>query len=211
MPLTILAVMIAIGLACFLGVSCSRNSSLAGAGTQQPVTRQNLRSLSREQIEEKLKRLESRSAPKPKMGAMCYSMASPPEIAEYVCPKCGEKTLYSKDDARVVAWDIENCRRAFTTLKGATDLSLALDESSYCAHCSPSAREHQLALIVQYADGSTHTTAPVSDDDMRILRDFLKGELSYETSNEGKQPLKGELPRLRELLGIDPEKAAVGK
>jgi len=210
-PLTIVAFMIVIGLACFLGVSCSRNSSVAGAGTQRPVTRQNMRSLSREQIQEKLKRLEARKAPEPKMGAMCYDMAAPPDRAEYVCPKCGEKTLYSKDNARIVAWEIEACRREFSTLRGASDLSLTLDESSYCAHCSPSARKHQLALVVQYADGSSHTTAPISQGDMRILRDFLKGELSYETFNEGKQPLKNELPRLRELLGVGPEKEAVGK
>ena len=28
------------------------------------------------------------------MGAMCYDMCMPPPVTEYVCPVCGEKTLY---------------------------------------------------------------------------------------------------------------------
>lgn len=28
-------------------------------------------------------------------GAMCYEMTGPPEVAEYLCPVCGQKTMYA--------------------------------------------------------------------------------------------------------------------
>lgn len=203
MPLTFIACIVLLGLMCLLGVACSRRPSEGGA-TQTPVTAQSLRSMSRQEVLGMLKTLETRRAPEPKMGAMCYAVAAPPQRAEYVCPKCGEKTLYTKDDAVFIAWEIEACRREFEILKDQSHLSVALDESEYCAHCSPVATKHQLALVVTYADGSSHTTSPVSRYDLRILRDFLSGRTSFDTLNEGSAPLKGELPRLRELLGIGP-------
>lgn len=202
MPWALVAFVIAIGAVVLVSVSCARHPH-ASTGAPLPVTRQTLRSLSREQVEKKLKAVETRTAPEPKMGAMCYEMAAPPDRAEYVCPKCGEKTLYAADHAQFVTWELEACRREFDGLHRASDLALALDESSLCAHCSPAATEHHLALVVRYADGSSRTTAPVSHDDLRILRAFLKGELVYTTSNDGSAPLKDELPRLRTLLGIE--------
>jgi hypothetical protein len=204
MPLAIVVVAVMVGLICLLGVSCSRRSS-KGDDTQRPITRQIMRFLSREQLIEELRTLEAREAPEPKMGAMCYEMASPPARAEYVCPKCAEKTLYSSGITQFVAWELDACRREFNSLQYLSDLSLSLDESSFCAHCSPSAASQALALVVRHTDGSSHTNARITHEDLRILGAFLKGHLEYMTSNEGTRPLKEKLPRLRVLLGIDPE------
>lgn len=188
---------------------------LQGDGMQPPVTRESIRSLSREQIQKKLKTLGARKAPKPRPGAMCYSPIGNLEdeweyVWEYTCPKCGEKTLYRGDNSRFVARRVEACRREFNILKGVSDLSLDLNESSYCSYCSPEAQTHQLALVVNYADGSSHTNPSVSLGDLRILGDFLKGELSYTTDTDGIEPLKEKLPRLRELLGVEPKKEGGG-
>jgi hypothetical protein len=149
-----------------------------------------------------LANIEKKASPEPKMGAMCYKMAAPPERAEYVCPKCGEKTLYTKDAAREIEWELDSCRREFLLLKSASALSLALDESSYCSHCRPDAKKHALELVVTYADGASCTNSPITDVDLSILQGFLKGGLDFKTSNDSTVPLKKMLPRLRQLLGV---------
>lgn len=205
MPYMIVLCMVIVALLCVLGVARAQDATERNVPT--PVTRRSVRSLSRDQLQEKLRALDSRAAPEPKMGAMCYDMAAPPERADYVCPRCGEKTLYARNDAAFVAWELDACRREFEILRKESDLALALDESSYCAHCSPSARLHRLALVVTYADGSSHTNAPVSCEDLRILRGFMKGRRDYETFNDGTRPLKEVMLRLRELLDVAPDQA----
>jgi len=55
--------------------------------------------LTREQLDKLLNALAEKPAPEAKRMpmAMCYRMAAPPERVEYVCPQCGEKTIYSRD------------------------------------------------------------------------------------------------------------------
>lgn len=158
--------------------------------------------MSRAEMELKLARLEAAEAPEPKMGAMCYAVSIRPLETTYVCPHCGEKTLYAQDEARFISWELAACRREFYQLKGVAQLKLKLDESSFCKHCRPKAKEHRLVLTVAYADGTAHTTAPVSHWDLQILRYFLEGRVEYRTFNDGTSPVKAALPRLRELLGV---------
>ena len=159
-----------------------------------------IRLMSREQIQERLKELESRKAPQPKMGACCYSMSTPPKYAEYICPACGEKTLYTDDHAEFVVAGLESCRREFVTLKKVSEFTTSLDESTYCGKCSPDASTFQLSLTLTYKDGTSVKTAPVADDDLRLLNGFFQGKSSYKTSTDGSRPLKKELARLTELL-----------
>ncbi len=161
-----------------------------------------LQSLSRAEIDARLRDLESREAPKPKMGALCYDMAAPPERVDYVCPKCGEKTLYTKGEAAFAERDLLNCRRQFETIRKISPQSLILDESAFCEHCSPGVAKPGLALRIAYSDGTIHEASPIVPDDLYLLKGFLEGGLSYPTWNEGASPLKERLPRLRELLGI---------
>ena len=178
---------------------------------QKAVTRQSMRVLTREDILEKLKLLSAQESPRPKMGAMCYMPAPRAGREEYVCPRCGEITLYANKSAIFDAWKLDACRREFNILKIVSDLSLSLDESSYCSHCSPDARTHQVVLVIKYPDGSSHSCAPISDDDLRMVRSFLKGKLSYKTDNDAEESVKESLPRLKELLGIETGETAVGK
>lgn len=141
---------------------------------------------------------------------MCYASLPRQKTVTYVCPVCGEKTLYHEGNADFVQGELAICHRLFSETKKNTDLSLSLDESSFCAKCAPKATEHQLALIVVYPDGRRHVSAPISWRDLAMLDAFLKGEDAYRTFNDGSRPLKPELPRLRELLGV-PASAAKGK
>jgi hypothetical protein len=134
---------------------------------------------------------------------MCYEVAVAPDRADYVCPTCGEKTLYTDDQTELIQSDLQACRRELEAIQGLTDVSLFLDESSFCKKCRPDAKKRELKLKITYEDGKTHTTSPVDLSDMILLRDFFKGQLSYETWNDGTAPLKENLDRLRELLGVE--------
>jgi DnaK suppressor protein len=164
----------------------------------------------KEKILEQLKHLENSEVPPSKMGAMCYSMSAPPEVAEYVCPVCGEKTYYSRDHAMFIDWEIDECRREFQNLQKLTDIC-SLDESSFCASCYPDATEYSLKLTVSYPDGSSVVSSILDSDELRILCDFFQGKLSYTTSTDDSRPLKSELRTLRNLLlygtGSDKDKS----
>ena len=179
---------------------CSRSGDSPPA-PRTAVTVSSVRSMSKSDIEKMLGRLERRKAPKPQMGAMCYEAVSVLTRPEYVCPTCGEKTLYAKDRAPLVSAELEACRRELEIVKKSTKLALALDESAFCKHCSPDVDKPQLGLTITYADGASHSASPITRTDLFIVRDFLKGELSYTGYTEDTYPLKANLPRLRELLG----------
>lgn len=155
---------------------------------------------------ERLKELATRQAPETIniMGAMCYEMAAPPDRAEYICPKCCEKTIYVNDygASSFIETELENCRRIFSTIKKRADFSIALDESSYCVHCSPKAKKHRLRLVVTYGNGHKHTSSVISEDDLNILKGFLGNKDTYVSAKDAVLSLKHEIPRIRKLLGI---------
>ena len=189
------------------------------AAASSPTTAKSIKSMSQAEIEKMLCRIETSETPKTKqMGAMCYSMTPPPDRMEYVCPVCGEKTLYAMKKFEDSEWpsdeewatfnailflekELPACRREFEVVKKTTDLALALDESSFCKHCRPDAKKHELKLIVTYQDGKT-TTSPIDHVDLLLLRDFFKGQLSYEATGVDIYPIKEAMPRLRGLLGL---------
>ena len=78
---------------------------------------------------------------------------------------------------------------------------MTLDESAYCAECSPDAKTPGLALVVKYPDGTEHRTENVSAKDLTLLVEFTTGALKHDAGQQGEEPLAKWLPRLRELLG----------
>jgi len=176
--------------------------------------------LTRDQVQRKLQKLEKAREPKTKMGAMCYSMAMPPDRVEYICPDCGTKTLYATtwraDDEKTdlptttipyLKSELQQCRAQLKRLSrsaGNGEAAFTLDESSFCKPCG-GAKDPKLALIVDYASGASVTNAPVSAMDLRILTEFFSGSREHRTSNDGVRPLKGYLKRIEELLGLSDE------
>jgi hypothetical protein len=162
-----------------------------------------LAALNKAELRKMLARIEQAKAPEPKMGAMCYEMVAPPERMEYVCPQCGERTLYAKDVAWKWNFELDNCRRLFKELPKRE--TMTLDESSFCRKCHPGTNAPSLKLQIRYDNGSTNTVPNITSDDLRILAGFFFGKLEYPTANDGTGVLKKELPRLRQLLGIKDE------
>jgi len=163
----------------------------------------------REEIQARLKQLESSDPPKDlQQGAMCYKTAGPPATADYVCPKCGEKTEYAlnRGEGRgltsQVAWDLPTCRRLVKELPVAW---VELDESQYCRKCSPDVTKPQLVLIVRMPElKEPQKTAGVGPADLQLLKEFLSGSDRHDEGASGESPMKNHLARVEQLLGVKP-------
>jgi hypothetical protein len=142
-------------------------------------------------------------------GAMCYETMGPPDRAEYVCPTCGEKTLYASTEedyfrASRAGNDVPECRRLAS---GIRDLNVRLDESEFCEKCRPGVATPRLALVVRYPDGREVRTEDANSLDLTLLVEFTTGSRKHDGGMEGETPLKEHLPRLQALLGVEPAKA----
>ena len=177
---------------------------MASSEGKPPLATDNL---TREQVAKRLKKL-SKSPPPAKLslGAMCYEVAAPPDRGEYVCPVCGQKTLYTRareqgqNNVDMVLNDIPECRRMVKAIKG---LNLTLDESEFCHKCSPAVKSPGLILIVRYpGEKKPHRVRNVSSSDLEILQLFITGQDRVAGFTGTETPLKEYLPRLQELLGI---------
>jgi hypothetical protein len=122
----------------------------------------------------------------------------------YVCPTCGEKTLWVKSSAPLVEGTVYQCRRLLSEVTG---LGLRLDESAFCARCQPGVNEPHLALEITFADDSNpRRVAPVKTEDIQFLSEFLKGKLVHQAPFGKQEPLRGAVGRLEMLLGVQKEK-----
>jgi hypothetical protein len=164
---------------------------------------------SKKQIDEKLKHLAETSAPTNlSFGAMCYEMAAIDiSVQEYICPVCGEKTIYKKsrdkDQFQYIVGtfdEINDCRREIEKVHG---INIKLDETEFCGHCKPKIEKPKLYLLVNIA-GQKDTTKISSfyHMDIRILQEFLDNKLVHKTDNDGETPLIDNIGRIKELLGI---------
>jgi hypothetical protein len=162
--------------------------------------------LTRQEIEQKLKILAASKTPeKLSMGAMCYKVAAPPDRADYTCPKCGSRTLYSSSDGAYGRTGFINnslpaMRRMAQDMKG---LTLVLDEAEFCRKCSPAVKSPELKLTVKYpGKDKAVTTGNITLDDMTLLSEFMEGKNRHAGGQGSETALKQHLPRLEQLLGI---------
>jgi hypothetical protein len=206
---TIVGIVIALFLVvCLLFAGgCSRPSTI---DSPPVVTMAGMKSLDRAAIKAMLKKLVDSPPPKDlKSGAMCYKPMQLPIRADYVCPKCGERTLYDATKLKnvagmphVVEWEIPSCRREFQLLRKVAGDAIAFDESQFCKKCAPKVTNPKLILRITFTGEPTRTIDNLTADDLRILRDFLTGRFSTTNTADWELPLKESLPRLQELLGV---------
>jgi hypothetical protein len=154
---------------------------------------------------EKLLQDLSKSEPKnlESFGAMCYEMAMPPERVEYVCPTCGEKTLYTDNYTELISWDLQLMRDYAAKLG---EINCKLDESLFCKSCSPKDTEPQLCLIVKLKEETEHKTCGINKEDFALIDEFISGSTVHKDFYDAETPLKNYLPRIEELLGVEIEK-----
>ncbi len=156
---------------------------------------------SREEIKKKLKKLVNSPAPvNLQPGAMCYDMAGPPPTAEYICPKCGEKTLYTDNTTYLLQYELTSCRSAVAGMKG---LGITLDESQFCRKCRPEIETPGLCIeISYYGEEKPHQCCNISSGDLDILGEFIHGSKKHTSFNDAEYPLKDYAGRLEEMLGV---------
>jgi len=148
-----------------------------------------------------LARIEREPAPDQIMGAMCYEPVATPNRADYVCPVCGERTLYGYPEGYFILESIPPMRRIIEELEGNGFFSATLEET-YCSVCHTGNAARGVTLVIAYPEGDTVRTAATLHD-LLILRGFIGGELSYTDSYDASLPLRGNTDRLRTLLGIE--------
>ncbi len=205
MPWLIALILVAGGL-CLAGLAM-RAQAPDGQG---PVTVAKVSNASNAEIERMLRKIEtSPTPPITKMGAMCYDMALPTPVTEYVCPVCGEKTLYPVGDK---LWGtpvngLEELRKLqIQANKQARkrEAAVTLDERQFCRKCLPDfTNTPQAVLVVELPDGQEQRTERFSETDLLMLKDFFAGKRITTWVNDAEMPLKNDLPRLRELLGMN--------
>jgi hypothetical protein len=199
MHLFLVAIALVIAASAF-GISTIRARSASAARPGGRLSSARLKSMSEREVEKLLAAVERSPEPEPTMGAMCYDMAGPPSTCEYVCPACGEKTVYSDDNTWLLSYELPTIRLLIEQA-AASGLDMALDESRFCSSCTPGEVDPGLLLEIEYEDGR-EIVSEISEFDARLLAGLLSGELSYVTENDGSEPLRPELGRLRELLGV---------
>ncbi len=166
----------------------------------------NIASLSALQVNLLLARLENEEPPEQVMGAMCYEMMAAPEVSEYICPVCGEKTIYNYSQTSFIEWELEGCRRMAESINASTDFEIVLDEALFCDFCSPDAGEEEPGLLLRViSEDGTEVVNRINVTDLMKIESFLKGQLYYTSSNDGEIPLQDSAPRLRLLLGFEEE------
>lgn len=133
-------------------------------------------------------------------GAMCYSPKPITQRAEYTCPLCGEKTLYTYSEAEVVEDEIPACRRLASRFDKST---LFIDETQFCSKCrKDSVDEPKICLVTKLEGQNEVKTCGIHSIDLVLLTNFFEGKTIYKTFNDGEVSLKESIPRIKELLGI---------
>jgi hypothetical protein len=170
--------------------------------------------LNRQDLEKKLQDL-AKAPPPTKLapGAMCYATAVKPRLNEYVCPKCGEKTMYSWVGQNHDKWEtlhalqsVDSYRRLVKQLQD-KGLDCQLDESAFCQKCGKDANEKAFVLAIRWPERKEPARTTLRHlEDMELLLEFLEGKDRHGAGAGGEKPLKDYLPRIRELLGLDAAK-----
>ena len=161
----------------------------------------------RQEVDTLLAKIAKTPAPKNLMpGASCYKQAMPSKRAEYVCPECGKKTLYTDDEKQWTPWhllhrELASHRRNRDTLRE-LGWDIKLDETSLCAKCCKTGARPGDLFIEITIDAKT-TRTELQSDDLAKLAAFAQKKLVWRGIHYGEErPLKPELPRIRELLGL---------
>lgn len=125
----------------------------------EPGPRERLEELGKEPVPE----------PNPEPRAMCYSVAVPPPVAEYVCPVCASRTKYP---SLSVANQLELVLPALrAALKQITGLDVSLDEREFCSKCrgAEAPKDLRATLCVRVVGTPEHRYRGVTVEDLQFV------------------------------------------
>jgi hypothetical protein len=138
------------------------------------------------------------------MGAMCYETIAISTRTEYVCPRCGARTLYTKEDETYAIQnnilELDSFRRLAAQIKG---LKVNLDESQFCAKCSPGIKHPVLNINVIYAgEKAAHRVEKISKDDLKLMAELTQGKVTHMGAQDMETPMIEHKERLEQLFGV---------
>lgn len=134
------------------------------------------------------------------MGAMCYAKVQPSDTSPYICPVCGEKTIYQQYDNAIIRLQIPACR---SIVRFYPEM-LSIDETQFCKKCTPELKgAPKICLIVKLKDQPEHKTCDVREDDLELLSDFFHGKTEHTYEDASETPMQDQIPRIKYLLGLE--------
>jgi len=129
--------------------------------------------------------------------AMCYSSAPPLDRVQYLCPVCGEMTVYKSSSYN---GEIDNLQRYRLLVNKITKIDVKLDESQFCKKCTPWKSSRQYCLLVKYGENKkVHKTYDFTQEDIILLYEYSEGMKEHNWFD--KRPITEYKKRLEELLG----------
>ena len=219
--------------------------AVAGLFTQKLTAQSNdtvCSLFSKKQIEEKLQKLQDTVSTLSILEQLrqenkipinywdCYFCWATPFFTKisYICPICGEETLYGLDetvrkeeliqnrmgyfdpkfsnyDGDVLFTVYHGIKRYQERIKEIKGINISLDETGFCKYCSsysPYTTTPTLYLLVNInGESDTIKTPNITCMDIVLIRDFLKGHLVFGEKFEYR-PMADYTERIKELLGI---------
>ena len=142
--------------------------------------------LTREQLDMLLAELVEKPTPE-ETGAVfasCYMRSAPTDRIEYVCPTCGEKTLYANCAAATVK-EVQRYHEQGCDEVCQLGLDVTLDERTLCASCKKTIgiADDKLKFYVEIRVDKKITRTLLKNNDWEKLIAFLKGENTWNHSH----------------------------
>lgn len=112
----------------------------------------------------------------------CYEPIMEDLVVEYVCPACGEKTIYDSQWG-FEADNVQVLRRRMNKLSNYPEVRL--DESQFCRKCTPDVKELPLAQLVFTFDDGTSLSEPVlRKEKIDLLVEMISGKTPYASAGK---------------------------
>jgi len=146
---------------------------------------------------------ETPSTSTTEIGAMCYVIMMPLERMDYVCPLCKTKTHHESENWGEPKWQVEKYRKQMKHVKE-LGAEAALDETDLCSQCRRDKDTDTNAAnlyILVWVDKRVVRTQLKKHDLTKVIAFLEKKDVWLDGEDE--YPLKGSLPRIRTILGLD--------
>ena len=184
--------LIALGVASVGMMGCSEAEKPSADGT-----------LARKQLDKMLEELAKnpvKSELRP--GACCYMPISQPMRIEYLCPVCNAKTYHTK-------WeninDVQKANRYRQKIQHIKKLGVnaALDETDLCSQCRQDKSKDETSIYLNVTVDKRVIRTQLLHDDLDKLIAFFEKKDVWVSDNGATRSLKDEIPRIRQILGME--------
>ncbi|MFH0896115.1 MAG: hypothetical protein V2A54_16910 [Bacteroidota bacterium] len=187
--------------ASFAGYSACKSPSGDKKNTDEQPRDTVKNKFTKKEIIAKLAELKEKPIPqKLNPGAMCYAKVAYSDTAYFVCPICNHRTAYTNYYSQIIKLEVPKAKAIAARIK---TINIKIEDKNYCDKCRPKNENPGMCLIVSYPDDPVeHRSCTVSSTDLTMIEEFLAGSTVFHVAQDEERPMKDNIPRLEELLGI---------